>query len=628
MLLFVIFLFMCMRSYDAVLYDCYTGRPVTRSRLQLYKERNTTDYCVIDVKPCDPNEGRRIDGSCNNLKYPSRGMVRTPTVRVLRPIFGPNYEPIKAKSGRPLPLPRYLRTQILREGKTTDMQITQLVSYYILFGLNDVNSIHDILNYALNTTYCCQPEGKKNYICAPNKIPVDDPVHRYSGIRCQNLTRPQSFQYFGCADFGTTTWARIVFATPVFDLSGVYSNDVGGIKDLRTYKNGELKIEIENGKIFPPTNPSLDPRINKCALNLPPRETRCHKHQINEVLGPNLFIILFYRQHNSIAKTLAKMNPCWNDEKIFRTAADINVAIAMEIYYYQLLPVIFGRKNMIRDGLISCCGGFRDLYEGIPPALSDEFVYMKRWFHTIQESTLKLYDKDGNFCKTFPIANLTTRTGFLPLDDNIDQLFQGSFRQLSGGFDYTTDSEMAERILGGIQHASDGHMNDLAKGRLFGLPPYVKYREFCDNRPYKSFDDLRHLMSPESIYRLRQLYDDVEDLDLMGATWAENPIPGGLVPHTVYCLMKDQLKRTLASDRHWYERPNRPKAFNAQQLQAIRRTTIAGLMCDHAESVTKIQPNPFYKISPKNPLTDCRSPRIGKINLSFWRDPKCRQRRQ
>ncbi|KAJ8733055.1 hypothetical protein PYW07_015654 [Mythimna separata] len=52
--------------------------------------------------------------------------------------------------------------------------------------------------------------------------------------------------------------------------------------------------------------------------------------------------------------------------------------------------IIQGRKNLIRDGIISCDGGFRDLYdENIQPQMTDEYVYVQRWFHTIQETTMK-----------------------------------------------------------------------------------------------------------------------------------------------------------------------------------------------------------------------------------------------
>ncbi|XP_075971049.1 peroxidase-like [Anticarsia gemmatalis] len=632
MIQFVIFISI-LGCLNAVVYDTYTELPATKWQKRLYAERNNTYYCAIDIKPCDPEEWRRVDGSCNNLKSPSTGAFRTPPLRWLPRNFSFEYDPRNAKSGEPLPLPRYIRTELLQTGKAHDIKITQLVSYYTLFILSNVNSLQDSLNYGGNTTTCCQPQGRSNYICAPNKIPVDDPVHRYSGVRCQNLTKPLSFQYFGCADFGNTTWSRIVLTTAFFDLATIYYHQDNSINKIRAFKNGLLKIDTktfeETGMTFPPGNHTEAYNKWICVLNELPKETLCYHSNPNSILGTILILVLFYRQHNYIADELLKMNPCWDDDQLFYTAKDINIAVSSQIYLYELLPVLFGRKRMIRDGLITCSGGFRDLYDDtVPPKMSDEFVYINRWFHTIQDTTVKLFDKDGYFLKTYPMVNMTGRSGYLARDDNLDKVLRGSYRQVSGRFcDYTVDYDMADNALSGYQFASDVTMNDLAKGRYFGMAPYIKYREFCSGKKYTKFSDLEDVMTKERIHRLKQVYTDLIDLELMAGTWLEKPIPGGRVAHTLYCIFVKQLRYSLTSDRHWYERPNRPHAFTAKQLQAIRKVSIAGVLCRHA-NVYKIQPRAFYAISDKNPLVDCNSPKIAKLDLSSWKDPKCKNTKQ
>ncbi|XP_026740153.1 peroxidase-like [Trichoplusia ni] len=155
------------------------------------------------------------------------------------------------------------------------------------------------------------------------------------------------------------------------------------------------------------------------------------------------------------------------------------------------------------------------------------------------------------------------------------------------------------------------------------MQPYVNYREFCTDRKYKSFEDLEDAISPERIYRLRRLYKDVEDVELMSGLWVEKYVAGGMVPHTIYCLLADQLKRSIISDRHWYESSTRPHAFTLEQLQSIRKTTIAGVLCAVGDEVTEIQPAAFQSISNKNPLTKCSSSDIGALDLSAWEDPMC-----
>ncbi|KAJ8733054.1 hypothetical protein PYW07_015653 [Mythimna separata] len=615
-LIFLTYVSLCVGGLNAVLYDCVSGKPANKTQLRIYAQRNNTGVCTVDVKPCDPKEWQRVDGSCNNLKHPSRGTHRTPTIRLLPFDFSPNYEPRKAADGGDLELARKLRTELLCTGKVSEMGLTQLVAYYLLFSIGDVNSIHDPLNYLTNITYCCTPKGKKDYRCTPLKIPADDPVHRFSGISCYNLTRPQSFQTYRCLD-NNTDFVRIVFQTPIYDLSNVYNLLPGFVDRIRTFKHGLLKVEkAKNGYLFPES----DPKSTLCFLNQRPRETLCHKYLSNNGIGTNLMGILFYRQHNKIAEELRKLNPCWNDERLFFTARSINIAIFLQIYLYELLPIVLGKKNLLRDGII-CDGGFRDLYdENIQPQLTDEFAYVHRWYHTIQETTMKCYDKDGHFLKTFPMVNATFRTGIFGVDDNIVHITQGSFRQQSAAFDFTMDTDMGDRTLGGTQLAVDVGASDLAKGRFFGFPPYIKYKEFCKKRSYKEFSDLKDSFCPERLYRLMQTHKCPSDIDLLGGIWGENHVKGGMVPETLYCVVVEQLRRTIASDRHWYERPNRPHAFTEDQLKAIRKVTIAGVLCCVGDHVTEIQPSAFHSICSKNPVVKCSSSKIGKLDLSAWKD--------
>lgn len=55
-----------------------------------------------------------------------------------------------------------------------------------------------------------------------------------------------------------------------------------------------------------------------------------------------MMAIWFWRYHNYIAEQLARVNPCWDDETLFNTARDINIAVAQQIYYYEMLPVFLG----------------------------------------------------------------------------------------------------------------------------------------------------------------------------------------------------------------------------------------------------------------------------------------------
>ncbi|CAK1604589.1 unnamed protein product [Parnassius mnemosyne] len=623
MLLLLYFLLVTVANAKLMInYDSFTGIPISLEEVKRRDEMNITFWCTNQIEPCDPEEGRRVDGSCSNLRYITRGASHTPTYRVLPAVYDKNFEPRLSKSGHSLPSARFLRTSLLAEGRLADRQFTTLATNFLVFMAGDVLSLHDTVKYVLWKPYCCQPKGKTDRDCVPNKIPDDDPVHRFSNIRCLNMTRPESFQSIGCVRNDTVP-ERIMSATPTFDLSLLYGNKLKSLLEKgRLFQSGLLKYEVEKGRMWPP---SIQTGGGVCLSNQKPQETRCHNtpdDSMNSLAGINLLSVWFWRLHNFIATGLSKVNPCWNDDKLFYTARDINIAIATQIFFYELLPAYFGHENLLRDGVLSPTPGFRDHYsEHLFPQISLEYPFVLRWFHTTQEGNMNLYDTNGNYLKKVPIVNMTLRTGFFGMDDNMDYVTQGNFRQATAKADYMVDPDVAEVGLGPQQRASDLLTDDLAKNRYFGFQPYIKYREFCFKQSFKSFDDLLQAIDPERVELLKEVYENVQDIDLMAGIWLERLIEGGNVPPTLYCIVVEQLLRVVASDRHWYERPNRPNAFTYEQLQDIRKASVARMLCDVGDKVTHIQRQAFYRISPNNPLRNCND--IDVASLWAWKDPKC-----
>ncbi|XP_023939635.2 peroxidase-like [Bicyclus anynana] len=606
----------------STMYDAYSGNVLTPEQYKGHIKRNTTFWCTNEIEPCNPHEGRRVDGSCNNLQHPSVGASHTPGYHVLPVVFDGYNDSRKSCRGKELPLSRKVRTTLLLEGRLPDQQITHLLTYFSVFMSADVLSFHDTINYMIWNTHCCDEGGRDDPECISIKIPDDDPVHRFSSERCLNLTKPFTFQSNGCA---STKYSpeRIVTSTPAFDLSHIYGNKLDNSLTKRTFKNGLLKYEIADGRIWPP---SLEHYQGICIANEPPHETRCHDvgdDSNNGILGTNLFTVWMWRHHNHIATELATINPCWGDEQLFYTAREINIAMAMQMFLYEHQPILLGEENLMKEGVLSPSHGYRDVYnEDVLPQVSLEYGFSLRWTHTIQEGIAKMYDTNGNYIKYTRIANLTLRTGYLAVDDNIDYITQGAFRQPTGNVDHAVDPDIAETGLGITQRLSDITASDLQKNRFLGIAPYVDYRRYCFGEVIRTFDDLLRAIDPERIELLKELYDDVTDIDLMAGMWVERPISRGRAPATFYCLTVEQLVRTVASDRHWYERHNRPNAFTINQLLEIRKASMARLLCDVGDKVTSIQPRAFLIPGPGNEIASCE--KIPSVNLNAWRDKRCR----
>ncbi|KAG6457890.1 peroxidase [Manduca sexta] len=605
---------------NALTYHSYYGVPVSEEEVAKYKANNKDAICVVTFEPCDENEWRRVDGSCNNLDYPSHGTMNTPELRLLPAYYSEGFGLRKTKSGKEFPLTRSVRLHLLKVGDGIDDKFATSASYFIEFFTADIVAIHDIENYVLINTNCCEPEGLNNPSCAPNFLPVNDNVHRFSGMNCNNMTKPLTFQTEGCVPTNTLP-NRITKSTTHMDLSMTYVHaNASAIHDHRTNEGGKLKVEVVNGIALP-----SDAVEGTTCLIKQARETGCTRNVPNTILGTHLFSTWFWRFHNYAADGLAAVNPCWDDDTLFHAAMDINIAYYTRMMMYEFYGEVLGKENLIKEGVLNSHDGFRDVYDKtVLPGVFAEYGYSIRWFHETQDGTQELYDKYHNFMGTTQTVNFSLRVQDLAYDENLRRLTQGVFLQPAGGFgDGTIHPDMADFGLGPLQKTLDILSNDLAKGRYFGLAPYIYYRDLCTNyeKKHETFEDLEYLMDKSQINLLKKVYEDPWDIELMAGIWSERLMEGAWVPPTVYCLIVQQLKRTVVSDRHWYERPNRPHAFTAEQLEQINRGSFAGLLCAVGDDVTHIQPKAFLRIGPGNEKVSCEE--IPRIDFNMWKDDKC-----
>ncbi|XP_075971183.1 peroxidase-like [Anticarsia gemmatalis] len=606
-------------SSKKVAFDCYTATPATEEQISHYESINQLKNCVASIElPCDPNDWRRSDASCNNLKYPSRGTYFNPLYRMLPAQFHDGYHARKSVSGKDLRRPRQVRLNLLTTGKSVHPEFTMNVPAWGVFMNGDIGSVHDIENLLVHHPNCCQKEHINDYSCAPNIIDEDDPWHRFDGLTCMNMTRPLYYQDYGCT--ADAVPSPIAQATAVYDLSLIYNMYNQGDQPMRSFVKGQFTFEVENGRIWPPNGPTAS-----CLLNQKD-ETRCMKWQKNVVLPANLFMIWFFRLHNYVAGKLADVNPCWDDDTIFKAAREICIAWSQQMLMHEWLGVLIGRDNLLDSGLVGRTHRCREIYDDkCYPKVSVEFTFAMRWFHIIQEAKGKMFDTNGNVVGQFPLVNATLRTGLLAKDNNLEYFTQGSFRQPSSDFDSGVDYDISEQGLGPLQRAMDLTTSDLHKNRLFGLAPYVDYIYKCRSIRIKSFDDfVKYKIIPaKKVALLKEMYEDPKDVDIIAGLWIENVIKGGNIPQTLACIIIDHFSQAQKCDRHYYDRCKRPHAFTNDQLYEISKLNLAQLLCAVGDGVTEVQPNAFLQISPKNPLTPCS--KLPKIDYDVFADRACKK---
>lgn len=160
---------------------------------------------------------------------------------------------------------------------------------------------------------------------------------------------------------------------------------------------------------------------------------------------------------------------------------------------------------------------------------------------------------------------------------------------------------------------------NIQRGRDMGVPGYNHFREYCGLPRAKYFEDLTGVFSNKTLLRMSQLYKHVDDIDLWTAGISEYPIQDGIVGPTFACLIARQFVNLRRGDRFWYENSGYPAQFTIEQLDEIRKSTAARLICDNSDDVETIQASPM--LIPDhytNPRVPCHS--LPAIDLSKWRD--------
>ncbi|XP_071521125.1 LOW QUALITY PROTEIN: salivary peroxidase/catechol oxidase-like [Panulirus ornatus] len=563
---------------------------------------------------------RSISGRCNNLLYPHLGTPGQPMPRILPPVHDAALMRTRSASGGLLPNPRVV-SLVSQEAPTAQpTQHNLLIMQLGQFIDHDMIVVPVVKRRGSKESRVCEEcESWREPQCAPIPIPEDDPHLRshqyYTGQRrCLPLTR--SGGVGGRDALARLTIDQVNINTAFLDLSTVYGSDECRVQALRLHNEGLMTealtgfLPMEDGQHFE----ECRSHQKKCFIA---GDDRCNEH-----LGLLAIHMIFFREHNRLAKQLSRLNPHWDDERIFQEARRINIAQYQHILYSEYLPVLLGTAKVAEYRLSPEKSGYYKGYDDrVNQGVLNEFATAAfRVGHTMVPEDLLLLDSYYMPEATIPLVHTFHNSTMAFLPGMCDKVMRGLVGTRLRPVDLTLVAAILDKLFKGQQiPGQDLFARNIARGRDHSIPAYVKYRAACGEGPTATFDDLLQVMTQQTVAALRKAYSHVEDVDLYTGGLAEQPVAGGLVGPTFACIIAYQFLNSRRGDRFWYE--NADNGLTFAQLNAIRSSaTFSRLLCENMdEEDGRMPPKIFFLPSKReNSLQLCD--RLPSVDLSPWQE--------
>ena len=328
---------------------------------------------------------------------------------------------------------------------------------------------------------------------------------------------------------------------------------------------------------------------------------------MNEQTALTVMHTIWMREHNRIADELQQLNSQWDREEVFQTARKIVGAEIQKITYKDYLPLLLGQSGF--NELIENYTGYN---AAINPGVPNGFTTAAyRFGHSQIRPTFDRLNENYDPIDAGPL-NL------------VDAFFNPSQYAASGGTDPILRglvSNSARRIDEFLNDVLTNHLfqagsspgMDLAslniqRGRDHGLPPYMIWKRWAQRTCGVSSDFENQL----TYIRLLQTYGSLDTVDLWVGGLAEERLPGSLVGATFACIIANAFAALRDGDRFYYENNDQTALFSAQQRVEIEKTSLSRIICDNADNIQEIQPNPFLLGS----RTNCSE--IPEVDLRAW----------
>ncbi|CAH1270783.1 PXDN [Branchiostoma lanceolatum] len=348
--------------------------------------------------------------------------------------------------------------------------------------------------------------------------------------------------------------------------------------------------------------------------------------RVNEQPGLTSMHTVFLREHNRIARRLSRLNPRWDDDRVFFETRKIVGALMQKITYGEDLPHVLGPDAMTKLHLTLAQSGFFSGYDpSVNPTISNVFATAAyRFGHSLIEDAFERLPPDferGSKCPISLAFGFFNPSHIFNNDQGgPDSILRGLTAQPHQDFGRFMVSGLTKHLFAdppGSDRGLDLAALNIQRGRDHGLPGYNAWRVKCGLRRAARFDHLAGEIPDQTTRQnLENVYRHVDDIDLFTGGLAEASVPGGVVGPTFACLIGLQFQDLRKGDRFWFENSGQ---FTDAQLAEIRKTSLARILCDNTDGTTRMQPDVFLQpTQPGNERVACSS--LPQMDLTKWQE--------
>ncbi|CAL4060250.1 unnamed protein product, partial [Meganyctiphanes norvegica] len=284
--------------------------------------------------------------------------------------------------------------------------------------------------------------------------------------------------------------------------------------------------------------------------------------------------------------------------------------------------MILGTNYMKSFGITTRQNGYSNDYNpDINPSITNEFSTAAfRYGHSLIQGTIQLFSENG------AVSTINLRDHWfsphLLKQGKLDDFLRSLTRQPSQGSDSFLSQEISNHLFqtSKFSFGQDLGSFNIQRGRDHGLATYNDIRTLCGLPRASRFNDITDQIPQHFVERLQSVYRSVDDIDFFVAGLMEHHVHGSHVGHTFLCIIGDQFARLKKGDRYFYDLGGQAGSFSEGQLQEIRRSSWARIVCDNGDNIRSIQPLAFkFEDNQRNRAVDCNSPQIPRMNLNLWR---------